>query len=595
MAEGDLIVRMMSQGEAQVYDSVMKLAAAWSKTDDATKKAGDEARKVAKEEAELGRQAARVREEMLTPLDRYTKKVAELDNLLKRGKLTQDEHNQAVRNAKTAMDAAGQAGDTALTGMIGNLKRLVAGWFSVQYAISLVRGEYDAMREKEARAAQTALSAAQAQSLALINLGATTPEARDAFEKRIEEISQRTTVSRKDLYQRAAYALSARGPLSEAEAMQAVEESARYVPGDVETGKTWTGAALDLQKIMRGRGQNVTAKQAIGYVATVGQKARVVEPALLATNVVPAMLGAMETGATEQEAGALWAAITQAVGDPTGRKSGTAAIQVVRGLLEMLPAEQVSPFGEMGEGGEFITSEAQSKAIRGGFKDWASRLKALREDPELRKQVLAKLPGEVKTRTAVEQILSGKGTAAESYAQFLTELPSMTAAGPLYEERLKVMQGATGQKLAKFQRGMDVALEDLDLLDPSRAAAGMIRDKYKPILEAVGMSRIGARLTTLGWETSPAKAAAFAGELRIQERHLRRPMQILGGGDIPESPIPRQPTVGEIKQADILGRLADAVEKLGEDFRQSTANLNEASQKIADSTQPNPTMAGRDQ
>ncbi len=206
MAEGDLIVRMMSQGEAQVYDSVMKLAAAWSKTDDATKKAGDEARKVAKEEAELGRQAARVREEMLTPLDRYTKKVAELDNLLKRGKLTQDEHNQAVRNAKTAMYAAGQAGDTALTGMIGNLKRLVAGWFSVQYAISLVRGEYDAMREKEARAAQTALSAAQAQSLALINLGATTPEARDAFEKRIEEISQRTTVSRKDLYQRAAYA-----------------------------------------------------------------------------------------------------------------------------------------------------------------------------------------------------------------------------------------------------------------------------------------------------------------------------------------------------------------------------------------------------
>lgn len=160
MAEGDLIVKMMSQGEAQVYDSVMKLAAAWSKTDDATKKAGDEARKVGKEEAELGRQAARVREEMLTPLDRYTKKVGELDNLLKRGKLTQDEHTAAVRHAKTALDDASAAGHKAFgaesLAMIG---RFVGGIVSVGTAVKVATSYLNDMKAASETAAQKGLAA----------------------------------------------------------------------------------------------------------------------------------------------------------------------------------------------------------------------------------------------------------------------------------------------------------------------------------------------------------------------------------------------------------------------------------------------------
>ncbi|MCK4603019.1 MAG: hypothetical protein KAU28_11165, partial [Phycisphaerae bacterium] len=127
------------------------------------KELGVTAKKVGKDESDLGKMRQRVLQQIMTPQDRYNQKVKELDRLLKAGKLTQQQYNTAVGQAKQKLqqhnavvgqtkrkfDDAGAAGKRAfgsearrmvtslagalglgvgLAGAVGAIRKAYQGW-----------------------------------------------------------------------------------------------------------------------------------------------------------------------------------------------------------------------------------------------------------------------------------------------------------------------------------------------------------------------------------------------------------------------------------------------------------------------------------
>lgn len=224
-----------------------------------------------------------------------------------------------------------------LSGAVGQVAKLAGGYLSIRTAMTLVNDEIRSMIESQRRMKEASMTLAEVQVGALRNLGATSDAEREAFTEKITAMASETGVTQKDLYGRASAALSARGELSVDDAMAAVRESAMLVPESSAEGTAVAGAALDIAKISG----TADAKKNIGMLMAIGQTARVTDVGLLAENVAPALTGVTARGGSVQEAGALWAALTGGMADPTGRKAGTASIQLAEQLAETLPTQDV--------------------------------------------------------------------------------------------------------------------------------------------------------------------------------------------------------------------------------------------------------------
>jgi hypothetical protein len=465
---------------------------------------------------------------------------------------------ESKRGAKDSADA--------FDGMGSKLAGVAGTYLSVQSAIALVTREYQNMTQAQERARKATMSVAEAQRDALINLGANSPQERDKFVKDIEQMSARTGVSMKDLYLRASTAMSARGNLSVDQAMSAVETSARFLPGNTEAGTTMAGSSLDLMKIMKGRGVEITPEQAMGYLMAIGQTARVVDPEKLARNLAPSLASGMASGASERGSGALWSALTGSMVDPFGEKARTVMDKLPRQLAEFLP-----------ESTTYDERPGQPRTVKRkgtGMKTMEERIEALRKNPKLLAQFMASEEIEPAAKTHVEQILSGKGAAAQAYDEFYRTLPELKDSGAMYQNWLGVMEGSGLQQSAQFERTLDAGLERLQTSDPRAARMGMIRDKYSKILQDTGMGSTMSDLESLAVEASPDAERQFIQDLESRQKYLqgKKTSLSIGAGGQPygAETSTREASPAELKQAEVLGELVTALKELRADRERAT-------------------------
>lgn len=541
------------------------------------------ARAAAKEEDALAKAAQRVKEAHQSPLDKYTAKLKELDTLLVKHKISQQEHTAAVRAAKLEYDQAAGAGDKAFgSGMLGKVTELAAGFGlattaveAARKALGLIKGEMDAIFERQDRAAKASMTEAEAQRDFLVNLGANTPQERDEALAEVDRISAETGVSKRDLYLRASTAVSAKGPLSIAEALEAVKVSADFLPGSPEAGKSLAGAALDLDKILTGRGHQVNAEQTVGYLQAVGQTARVVDPEKLARNVMPAIATAMSTGATEQEAGALWSAFTSAMADPMGEMSRTAAINFSQKLDEFFtaaPKENAKP------------EEQASWQRRKDVKGFGERMALLRSDEGLREEFLGSNTFEAAAALPVKEIVSGLGAAAQAFDEYVKALPSVENSAGLYRQRLQVMDAAELQQTAAFGRGLDTGIERLETSDQQLARLGLIRNKFQQVVEDTGESRLVGKFNKFFAEARAGTGQgvdAFIDELKaLRDRRQQTTLQADTQGYGPSFAVPLTVTPHDEKVAGILSDLIDRLEEANSLSREQLAETKKQTEKL---------------
>ncbi len=454
---------------------------------------------------------------------------------------------QAGAQSKRAFGSSGMA----------TLAKFTGGLATVSGAYRLITAEIRQMLEVQERAKETTMTLADAQIKFRRNLGATTDEQRKWADAQIAAISAREKVPERDLYLRASTAISAKGALPSEAAMRAVAVSAELVPEDPEAGTAVAGAILDLMKITGDK----RARANMGLLQGIAERARVTDLAKIAENVAPTMTAVTMRGDTPQEAGALWAAITGAAADPTGRKSKTGTIGLAEQLAKFLPRETTYKWDKKGKRIEDVVGT--------GLASTRERIFAIQKDRNLFEQFMQGASFEKQTAGAIEGLLTGKGAAAGAYSQFLRTMPTVAQGEQIYAGKLKQIQAGSIQQTAQFNRALEASTERLQTINQPGARRAIAIKGFTDILKDTGQ----------GWAVTKMRQAGFWGrgggitelqeEAEEQARRLLapKPQGLVGHAIGGIEPTPRmrpyaEPTELQVRQAEVLGELAKVLGEL---------------------------------
>jgi len=363
MAEGDLIVRMMSSGEAQVYDSVMKLATAWSKTEEATGKAGQEARKTAREEAALNKEVAAIRESLISNMQRYTRQVENLDNLLKRGKLTQDEHKRAVDQAKQSYEAAENAGKKAFGAeALGMITKYIGSIASIGTIVKTTTSYLNDMQAKSQEAA--AKGSAAEGGLARLAMLAKSPEEYRALTDRARKVFGAGGAPSMEAASDLVFQMTSMGATGEDEAFFTRLGASQLV-------RSPAGVSMAAKSLQEGMGARETGslKQIMAKAFAGQTQAPVSAEELLTAAAEPAAFAGMLKISDEELLSLIATASVRAggrSGEEKSRRAGTQAKALLAALVKVTA-------GQSAEGGEEggVTKSLEEAMGGGGEFDFA--------------------------------------------------------------------------------------------------------------------------------------------------------------------------------------------------------------------------------
>lgn len=452
-------------------------------------------------------------------------------------------------------------------------------------AVMILRKEWESMTQAQERSFEATKRVADSQIEALRNAGFMTAQARQEAEKAIAAMADLTKVPMSDLYQRYSTAVSSGFGLSQATILAAVRESAFLAPESAEKGTAIAGAALGLAQVT---GIEDPRKN-LALLMAIGQTAKVADIGALSQYAAPAVLGVSAYGDTARQAGALWSALTQGMGDVTGRRASTAAIALAEQLAEALPEKSYVDYKKVIEEDK-LTGRKLYATVKGtGLKTTEERLAYMQAHPEAAAEFFSGASFDTKAKAAVRDLLTGKGFVAGLYGQMLQAIPTPEAAAPLYEQRLAVQRGAPMQVVAEMVRGLQTTQERLQTLDPYKALAGAFRRELETTLADTDMGWLAAKMATFSPEEDPE---AYTRQMRasIKQRYLelKAPKELVPSGsllfDIMHPKYrERAPSEAERREAEILGNLyrtlGEGIRRLEEEQKESNRLLREANSR----------------
>lgn len=282
-----------------------------------------------REHSQAVREATAVADKYATKEERVAAELKRLNTLKEKGVLSSKDYTRAVEAEQKKLNETGDAADKS-GGLIGGLTTkmggFVSGLASVAAVVAVLRSEYDGLIERQNKSKDANISLAAAQSDALDNLDASMTPAE--FAKRMKESSNRLGMSERDLTVAASSALSAKGDKSAADAISAVEASAKLNRFAPEKLPDMAASTLDLGKHLK-----MKPEEALGFLIGVGQSSRVVSLKNTAENIAPAIIGGVSQGIPKEKAAAIAASITGTAVDSTGKPTNT-TMQALFGQLK---------------------------------------------------------------------------------------------------------------------------------------------------------------------------------------------------------------------------------------------------------------------
>jgi len=403
----------------------------------------------------------------------------------------QRQNAEILKNQKSLLQM-GQAGEKAGRDVGGGMEGSAKGAVSlgkaltgvgtavggVMAVVKLLKDEWDSLISRQKEAANRQITEAGAERQALQNLGPGAKLTADAYSKRIGEIAEKTGANRRDLHLAAASAFAARGNLSEQEALESVEEAATLNPDDAAGMSSMAGANLDLRKKTPGG-----AKKKTGFMTSLQAASRVKNFDQLSRNIIPAVNAIQNFGDTEEEAGELVAAMSQALGDFEGAISKTASIQLASQLADALPN----------------LKNTKERIAHLQSPQGAGKLKKLLSKKE------GGLTGEIQTLPAMRGFLRADSTEATLLAAAREAVIPAAEAEGQRDALVGMINNTPAQQLARKARAADVEDEN-----------ALIRDQQGADKE-VAVGSIERNLTNAGVGSTNAKIRAQQARLRIQK------------------------------------------------------------------------------
>jgi hypothetical protein len=231
------------------------------------------------------------------------------------------------------------------------------------------------------------------------------------------------------------------------------------------------------------------------------QASRVVSDSMFAKNASPAIKMMSQFGDGLQEASALYATITQSMGDQSGAESGTAMIQIAKQLAEDLPQ-----FKSTTERLAFINSK-EGEAIR-------AKMMGTGKD---------KLNVEAKAYTTARGLINGDATDEQdrTYRQFMGDIPGFAGGEQKFNKLVGIQNDQNIQKVANLNQQFSAADDAAALIDFSGGSTSVINEGMNKALNRTGagfFERNAASaefgLNRITGELSPAELAARKLEAR---------------------------------------------------------------------------------
>lgn len=305
-------------------------------------------KKTAQGAGELERAAKRIVQQTEGPQERWNKKLAETQELFKKGKLTLDQAAQATAYYRQKLDEAGRAQERTFgASAVAQLKSYAAGFLGISGIIAGIRAEINALRAEGERTAQAKIGAADARRVLRSQIALATPEEQQLVLAAANRIPGELNVSSATTDLTLNSAVSASPDI--ARAVKFAEYGLRLTRGVGDT-KAEIGGALDVGNALNSN----DPQAAFAFLNAAKQVSRVEDTAAVAKNLPRVINAVAVAGADPRVGGALYAGLTVGGADPDSEISRTAAINLIdranqfftKNKFADIPLEQRDEFKE---------------------------------------------------------------------------------------------------------------------------------------------------------------------------------------------------------------------------------------------------------
>lgn len=375
---------------------------------------------------------------------------------------------------KSGFDQAGKA----ITGAAQQLLGFGSVLGGIGLLVTTIKKEMEDLRRRDQEAKASQMTAGEAVRAARINFVPDASLQDKDLEAALQKVADKTRTPIGSVATAFGSAASAKGSLTNSQAMQAVEAAFTLQPGNLGTGVELGSRSLDIAKLAPG----ISPQAAVGFMLNLQSAARVTELPRLGANAPSAIAASAALGDTPEQGAELFATMTSLLSDAMGSVSATAQKTLVSRLSEFVPT-----LAGKDAKGEFTVPIDQLEAFN-AVTNPTARMEVLQKSPELRRDFLARNPFGAEVSVGIERLLSGEAGALAEFQQARQVINPLDARQEeAFTAKLAELEGGQFQPVLTAQQ-QTAQLKEQALLSNSlgglRAAS---RDALLSGMDAAGM------------------------------------------------------------------------------------------------------------
>lgn len=469
---------LLTGNATQLIAEIKKVEEQHAKQEEKIKQLSGTAKAAAQAELADIKAAIAIKKSLLSEDEKHAEMVRQHERLVKKGFLTQQESNAALKQQESLLVSGAKSmasfGVEAAVAITGINSLLSAGSAAARAFIS----DLDALYERQKRFRDYNVKFGTAVRDTLLNFEAdeTIATGKDV-EDQILKVAMSTGATPSDVAGALSAAFSARGTLSNKDAVNAVEQAFRLAPGDMQTAKELATRSLDLSNISGSR----DPREAMGLLLQAGSAARPEDIASFGRAAVPAIASAMSVGDSMQEATELFSFFTNVTGDKTGNTSGTATTNFAVRLAEFVPTEKAKD-----ERGRFKVPLPAIKAYEEA-SNTAERLDILQRSESMRRQFYSKVSFGSESASFIKQLLESDPTVMGQLQSARDSISGNEGASERFEKKVADINDAPSQSFV-IDSQRQVTSEFIQALENKIAAKHAdAREVFTKAIESVDL------------------------------------------------------------------------------------------------------------
>lgn len=296
-------------------------------------------------------------------------------------------------------------------------------------------------------------------------------------------------------------AFSAKGALTNQDAVNAIEAAFSLLPNNLDSGKTLASRAMDISNATGEKDM----KAIVGFLQNIQNTARITTLEKVGRNLVPAINALKASGDTPEQAAEVVVTLTKLMSDAKGELSKTASINLATRLGNFVPDRKGKD-----KRGDFQIPQSQIDSFEAA-KSTTERIDVLQKSPELRRDFIGNNPFAAESSEFVKMLLEGN---KEAMAQFRA---TQKGINPLdanqvqaFNKKLTEISGGTFQAQVDAKERGDVNLQEFQLKDKTGQDIAAAEGILNQALGQVGLTERSIKEADFSWlrDGPPAEYAA---------------------------------------------------------------------------------------